>query len=262
MRLEVIAKKPDGNAHSTPLVFVHGAWHGAWCWEQFQSYFAEQGYASYALNLRGHGNSEGRDRLRWFRATDYVDDIACVVDQLPRPPALIGHSGGGYLIQKYLESRSAAAAVFLASVSVNGAFRMFNRMAMRHPWKAIKAHLTMEGFAYIETPKLAREYFFSPDIPTERLNRYFAQLQSESYLYGWDSSLLNVPRPERVHKVPMLVLGAREDRTISCDEIEETASAYDVQAEFFPGMAHDMMLEKDWIKVAGRVVDWLREKNL
>lgn len=260
MALEVITKKPDGDSHPTPLLFIHGAWHGAWCWENFQSYFAEQGYASYALNLRGHGNSEGRDRLRWFRAADYVADVAHVADQLPRSPVVIGHSMGGYLIQKYLEAHSASGAVLLASLSVHGTFKLFWRMARCHPWLSVKAHLTVKPFAYIETPALAREYFFSADIPPEKLTRYFALLQDDSYLYGWDS-VFNLPHPKRVHRVPMLVLGAGNDQVVTHDEVEETASAYNVQAEFFDGIAHDMMLEKDWMKVAERVLAWLRENN-
>jgi pimeloyl-ACP methyl ester carboxylesterase len=55
-RLEIITQQPKKDAGLTPLLFVHGGWHGAWCWEFFQSYFAEQGYVSHALNLRGHSN--------------------------------------------------------------------------------------------------------------------------------------------------------------------------------------------------------------
>ncbi|HUL01419.1 MAG TPA: alpha/beta fold hydrolase [Nitrospirota bacterium] len=125
MDLEVVTKKPDMNSHPTPLLFVHGAWHGAWCWEHFQSYFAEQGYTLYAVNLRGHGNSEGRDRIRWFRAAEYVADVTQIVNQLPPSSVLIGHSAGGYLLQKYLESHSAAAVVLLASISARRTWKLF-----------------------------------------------------------------------------------------------------------------------------------------
>jgi hypothetical protein len=30
--LEVITYKPLSSPRPTPLLFVHGAWHGAWCW--------------------------------------------------------------------------------------------------------------------------------------------------------------------------------------------------------------------------------------
>jgi len=41
MQLEVITRKPKAAASSTPILFVHAAWHGAWCWENFLPYFAE-----------------------------------------------------------------------------------------------------------------------------------------------------------------------------------------------------------------------------
>ncbi|MDO9265119.1 MAG: hypothetical protein Q7U02_14210, partial [Desulfosalsimonadaceae bacterium] len=29
MKLEIISKKPKGVSHEVPILFVHGAWHGA-----------------------------------------------------------------------------------------------------------------------------------------------------------------------------------------------------------------------------------------
>ena len=34
------------------------------------------------------------------------------------------------------------------------------------------------------------------------------------------------------------------------------------ELEFFPNMAHDMMLEPGWQKVAERIIAWLKEKGL
>ena len=32
--LEVIDKGSCSEAHPVPLLFVHGSWHGAWCWDE------------------------------------------------------------------------------------------------------------------------------------------------------------------------------------------------------------------------------------
>ena len=77
MKLEMISKVPPINPQPTPLLFVHGAWHGAWCWDvHFLDYFAQHGFAAHAVSLRGHGNSEGRSKLRGTRIADYVQDVA------------------------------------------------------------------------------------------------------------------------------------------------------------------------------------------
>jgi hypothetical protein len=44
VELEVISRQPERRRFKTPLLFVHGAWHGAWCWEEkFLPYFADRG---------------------------------------------------------------------------------------------------------------------------------------------------------------------------------------------------------------------------
>lgn len=45
-------------------------------------------------------------------------------------------------------------------------------------------------------------------------------------------------------------------------EAQATARAYRTEAEVFPNMAHDMMLEPGWRKVAERIVAWLQEWDL
>jgi hypothetical protein len=55
----------------------------------------------------------------------------------------------------------------------------------------------------------------------------------ESYLFGWDTSVFDLPRPKRVNFPSILVLGAVNDKLLSRDEIEETARVNYAQAEFF-----------------------------
>ncbi|MCB0946221.1 MAG: alpha/beta fold hydrolase, partial [Mycobacterium sp.] len=105
--LEVI-DKGSGRPGEPPLLFVHGAWHGAWCWdEHFLDFFADNGYRALALSLRGHGNSATDKKLGRLSIADYVDDVRTVAETLPTPPEVIGHSLGGLVVQKYLENQPA-----------------------------------------------------------------------------------------------------------------------------------------------------------
>jgi hypothetical protein len=48
-------------AHPTPLLFVHGACHAAWCWdEHFLDFFADNGFQVIAdgHNQQGSGRTE------------------------------------------------------------------------------------------------------------------------------------------------------------------------------------------------------------
>lgn len=261
MRLE-IQKDESHVTRDTPIVFVHGAWHGAWCWENFLPHFARAGYASYALSLRGHGSSEGREGLRWHSAAQgYVADVTQVVAELGRPPVLVGHSMGGYVVQKYLETHTAAAGVLMASVPVSGIKGFAIRATRRHPWLALKAQFTLNTRHLVGTRALAQEAFFSASVPAEEVARHFARLQPESFRTQLETLLFNLPKPQRV-RTPMLVLAAADDTIFSVAEEQETARAYGTEVVVFPGMAHDMMLEPGWETVAQRIQSWLGQRGL
>jgi pimeloyl-ACP methyl ester carboxylesterase len=256
MRLNQVSQQPSGPSRTTPVVFVHGAWHGAWCWtEHFLPYFARHGYAAHAFDLRGHGGSDGADGLRTHRIADYVDDLDRVVRGLNSTPALVGHSMGGVVVQKYLESRPGAGAVLLATLPPSGGLRPAARLARRHPFAMLKAAATRSLRPLIATPQQTRAAFFSADITEARLMAYHAQLQDESFQAFLDLIAFNQPDPKRV-RVPVLVLGAHRDTIINHSEVEATAAAYRTSATLLP-TAHDMMLDDGWQEVADHILRWL-----
>ena len=104
-KLEVISKLPSSPRPAPPILFVHGAWHGAWCWDEFfLDYFAAHGFEAHALSLRAHGASEGRAQLHRCRIRHYVEDVAAVAARPQTSPILVGHSMGGFVVQKFLET--------------------------------------------------------------------------------------------------------------------------------------------------------------
>ena len=259
--LELIVRQPAHPTKATPLLFIHGAWHGAWCWdEHFLTYFAEKGYATYAPSLRGHGKSPGKEKIRWNTAKDYVADIAETAVKLPQPPIIIGHSMGGYLVQKYLETTTLPGAILLASVPPNGVIGTTLRMIRHFPGQFAKVNLKLSLYPLVETAALTRHHFFSANMSPTLVQHYFERLDDESYRTFLDMLLLSLPKPDRV-KTPMLVLGGRYDTIFPIKEVEATALAYHTKPYFF-SMAHDMMLESGWEQVADKMAAWLEEKGI
>lgn len=263
MNLEIITEEPASDAHATPILFVHGMYHGAWCWEHFLPYFAQHGYVSHAVSLRGHGASEGREKLKWVSLDDYVEDVMSVVDTLDTQPVLVGHSMGGVVVQKYLESHHAPAAVLLASAPPGGLrFGILRvlRVVRKYPLATLKARLTLSLLPIVNEPSRYKTLFLSDDIPEENLNEYFARVQDES-LRAVTEVIYGKVRTELI-KTPILVLGAANDFLVSPKELEVTAQVYNTQAEIFPDMAHNMMLETHWQAVADRILTWFTEQGL
>jgi alpha-beta hydrolase superfamily lysophospholipase len=113
----------------------------------------------------------------------------------------------------------------------------------------------------VATPRLAREFFVSPALPEAELKRYATLIQDEAYIGFLDMLALRLPHPRRV-QTPLLVLGAERDAIFTPREVRATARAYHTEATIFSDMAHDMMLEPDWAKVADHILGWLRARGL
>lgn len=258
MKIEVITRKPSGTPRPTPCVFVHGAYGGAWIWDQhFLPFFAERGYTAHAISLRGHGDSDGWESLMFARLRDYVADLEQVLDTLPTPPVLIGHSMGGMVVQKVLNRRTIPAAVLMASVPPHGILGTFFGMAFTNP-ALFKELSTVQAFGPLAANgHNVRKALFSDDTPDSVIAHVLPRLQAESQLVLLDLMGLDLPPSEPTLDVPVLVLGAGNDAFVFESAVAETAKTYRSQSEIFPGMAHAMMLEPGWDTVAERIVDWL-----
>jgi pimeloyl-ACP methyl ester carboxylesterase len=260
--LEVIDKGNCTAEHPRPLLFVHGGWHGAWCWdEHFLDFFAGKGYRALALSLRGHGNSPTFKRLRYCSLDDYVDDVIAVADSLPLAPVVVGHSMGGLVTQKYLAVHDAPAGVLMGSIPPRGVGPSFMGWLRRHPWDFARAVITGRSVQFVNPPQRARELLFSATTPESKVVLYASRLNEESARAGLDALGFSLPRPERV-TAKILVLGAQDDFLIGPKWVHATALAYRTEAEIFPEMGHDMMLEPGWASVAHRVHEWLGIQGL
>jgi len=259
--LEVLCHTPSGTPRPTPLLFVHGAYVSAWCWEEhFLPWFAARGWASYAVSLSGHGRSRHNEPLDAFSIDDYVRDVAEVAAKLPAPPVLIGHSMGGMVVQKYLEQHDAPATVLMSAVPPQGLMGSAFGLMLKRPTLLTDLNRIMSGNE-VDISSLREALFHQPVSETD-LQRYYRLSQPESHRAIWDMTLFNLPHPGRMHQVPMLILGAEHDTLIPPDQVHMTATTYGRRAEIFPGMGHGLMLERDWEKVAERLASWLEERSL
>ncbi len=191
----------------------------------------------------------------------FVEDVAQVAAGLPRPPVVIGHSLGGLVVQKHLETQPAAAGILLASTPPAGGLGPMLHLVRRHPRLWLRAVLTLSPDQAFKKPSLAREAFFSANCPDEIVNACCRQIQEESGLALLGMLAFGLHRPKRV-TVPVLVLGAADDAAISPAEVEATAHAYATRAVMVPDMGHHMMLDCGWPAVAGQMLAWLTEQSL
>lgn len=242
-----ISRLPDGETSRPPLLFVHGLSHGAWSWdEHWMPAAAEQGWPCYAVDLRGHGASDGADRIRRWKFRDYEHDVLQAIVDLPSPPVLIGHSMGALIVRRVLAIYPAVAGVLIAPAGANHGLRVLARVARRDPANAARA-LTLQPV------RLSRRNLFS-DIDPADATRHERRLTPDSPLAQLELTL--APRPS-VSRAPVLVLGGSDDALVPVRDVVRTARSYATSAHIFRGMGHDVMLERRWREPLDLMLDWL-----
>jgi pimeloyl-ACP methyl ester carboxylesterase len=91
----------------TTFALVHGAWHGAWCWERLTPILQQAGHDVVAMDLPIDDGSASFDTYA---------DVACVaLDECDDDVVLVGHSLGGQIIPLVAERRAVRHLVYLCA---------------------------------------------------------------------------------------------------------------------------------------------------
>ena len=83
-----------GDPENWPVLFLHGGGQTRHAWDRTAEVVANQGWRAVSIDLRGHGDSEWAPNGD-YSFTAHCADVVSVVDQLGRPPVLVGASLGG-----------------------------------------------------------------------------------------------------------------------------------------------------------------------
>jgi len=82
-------------------VFVHGAWHGGWCWHRIVARLRRASHRAMAPDLY----SLGRDQTPPGTVTlaSWTEQIAALAQSAAEPIVLVGHSRGGIVLSEVAE---------------------------------------------------------------------------------------------------------------------------------------------------------------
>ena len=241
------------------IVICHGVnSHGGqylWVGEQF----AAAGFAVYALDLRGRGQSDG-ERFYVENVADYVSDVAATIalakSRHPGLPVfLLGHSAGGVVSATYvLENPSAVAGFICESFAFQvpapgfalAAIKGLSHIAPRLPVLKLKNEDFSRDPKAVEAlnndPLTAREV--QPAMTVAALVRADERLREE------------FPRIT----LPVLIMHGTADKATVCHGSEffyQTAGSQDKTMKLYEGHYHDLLNDVGKEQVMSDIRAWI-----
>lgn len=258
------------------VVLVHGVSHGAWCWINFVNLFTQNGYACFAINLRGHGDNNLKD-IKGARLSDYSIDMVRCMDYIENncskseinipysKPFVIGHSMGGAIIEKYISDfpHKVNGAVLLAPATAEGIGlrKIFTTSLSLRGWHT--APTTLFGLKIF----LSKANFFAvkngikckSKISTKTLTYCKKSLCKESL-----KAMLGLRkfRLKNNLNIPVFVIGSDKDAYFPAGSLKKTADYYGTKAMILKGLCHDIMFDNDgWKDSAKAVLVFLKDPN-
>lgn len=258
MNIEINTYEPSEKKFASPIVFVHGMWHDHRCWDEFIPHFTEAGYVCHSFNLTKHGIGKNPKGIRWVGLKQYVSDLREVIGRLEHTPIVIGHSMGGFIIQKYLEKYELDKVVLIASVPHTGSFKATVLFAKKYPLQFLKINLTMSMISMITNKERYKFIFHSDDIEDDKLDEFYDQTGNESFRAYLDTLIFKLPKikPNNCKK---LVISGGADNSISPQQLESTAEKLGADYLKYPNMPHSPIQDKNNGKVAEDIISWLEK---
>jgi pimeloyl-ACP methyl ester carboxylesterase len=249
IQLEHLTAHPLHRRCAQPILLLHGAWHGAWCWEAALADLVARGFEAHAISVRGHGGTPAPPGHWRSTVLDYAREVRTAIAELGGRPLLVGHSSGGYITQLLITGvvgppPPLSGAVLLCSSPVSIGAYFLDRGLRGAPMVSLPALLRRE-------PATVRRAFFRPTIAAAELERHRQRLVSEPPLVTLSSMILR-PRPSRSH-TPLLVIAAERDAVFDLAAQRATAAIYGADLVVVPEAAHDLMLDPAW-PIAGAAI--------
>jgi pimeloyl-ACP methyl ester carboxylesterase len=257
---------------SETIVLVHGLWMTPRCWENWITYYQDQGHRVLApaypgFEIEVEALRENPQVIADLTVPETVEHLEGVIKGLDRAPIIMGHSFGGTLTQLLLARGHGVAGVVIDSAPTEGVhvnppsqikslFPILNNPAKRHQ----AAGFTPEQFHYAFTNTLSEEE------SAKVYDRYHIPAPGS---FVWSYGLLANLTPGHQEtwvdyhndaRPPLLFIAGGADHIMPASVNKSNAKHYKSNAvtEYyeFPGRSHWTCGEPGWEEVADYALSW------
>lgn len=240
-------------AKGPSLLFVHGGFHGAWCWAPFLKFFDDGNVGCAAVDLRGHGGQRQADDFVRQGVAEMAEDVRDAVAAMDGNVVLVGHSAGALAALRAAQSTKVRGVVLIAPAA---------------PANVELKKAALPAFAAGQTIAVPND---------ERIRKWFLQgtpsdadiapivhrlcLESPAFMndcFARGATIDDMP------KCPVFCLSGGRDHSPLHARGQDQAVAHFLNAEIavIPDAGHSLMIEPLWRTGAVAILNWLRRTDL
>lgn len=233
------------------LAIVHGYAEHSGRYQWTAAGLTARGYAVEALDLRGHGRSEG-ERVFVNTFEEYLDDVERFLDRVRSrhpgvPLFLLGHSMGGGIVTSFVIARKPA----LAGVLLSGSALLTPRPAP-DPSAPPRPPGPLPATAISRDPAVVAAYENDPLVyrGAPRTDRASA----------WDDAFRLVQTGMESIDLPILIMHGTADLLTPAEgsrRLFERVSSKDKSLKLYEGLYHEILNEPEKEQVIADILAWL-----
>jgi non-heme chloroperoxidase len=262
-----------------PVVFIHGLWLHSTSWEPWAERFRSAGFEpilpewpgvpATVAEARAHPESQAGVGFEQI-----VDHHAGIVESLPEPPVLVGHSFGGLVVMSLLDRGLGRAGVAIDPAQIRGvvrtppaqlasAFPVLRNPANRKRAVSLTADQFRSAFGNALPPEESDRLHEEWTIPGPGRPLFQAALANATPR----SRAATAVDTRKADRAPLLIVSGGKDRTIP-DSVSRAAfkmygkSAAVTEFREFPDRGHSLTVDSGWAEVAQAALDWLSKQGI
>jgi acylglycerol lipase len=253
--------EPAGKAKAV-MILVHGFNAHSGYMEYPGEQLSADGFACYALDLRGRGNSEG-ERFYVDEFSDYLGDVDKLVDiarsENPGLPVyVLGHSAGGVIATSYVyEHQDEIAGLVCESFAFDVGLPHLVQLALEGIGKLLPhVHVfSLNNADFSRDPAHVERMNNDPLIHKESQPAETARVM----LLAADALKEHMPN----FRVPVLIIHGTEDKATQprgSQYFYDHAGSSDKTLKLYEGHFHDLLADVDKEIVMADIKNWLNER--
>lgn len=253
--------EPAGKAKAV-MILVHGFNAHSGYMEYPGEQLSADGFACYALDLRGRGNSEG-ERFYVEEFYDYLGDVDKLVDiarseNRGLPVFVLGHSAGGVIATSYVyEHQDEIAGLVCESFAFDVGLPHLVQLALEGIGKLLPhVHVfSLKNADFSRDPAHVERMNNDPLIHKESQPAETARVM----LLAADALKEHMPN----FRVPVLIIHGTEDKATQprgSQYFYDHAGSTDKTLKLYEGHFHDLLADVDKEIVMADIKNWLNER--